>query len=39
VIAEIVSLPSYDAQASALMQEDERQAMEFFIACARTLIP
>jgi hypothetical protein len=34
VIAEIVSLPPYEAQVSALMREDERQAMEFFIACA-----
>lgn len=34
MIAEIVSLPAYDAQVSALLDEDERSAMEFFIACA-----
>jgi hypothetical protein len=34
VIAEIVSLPGYESQASELLREDERMAMEFFIACA-----
>jgi hypothetical protein len=34
VIAEIVSLPGYESQASALLSEDERMAMEFHIACA-----
>jgi hypothetical protein len=34
VIAEIVSLPGYESQVSALMNEDERMAMEFYIACA-----
>jgi hypothetical protein len=34
VIAEIVSLPSYEARVSTLMTDDERIAMEFFIACA-----
>jgi mRNA-degrading endonuclease RelE of RelBE toxin-antitoxin system len=34
VIAEIVSLPGYESQASALLNEEERMAMEFFIACA-----
>jgi hypothetical protein len=34
VIAEIVSLPRYEAQVSALLDEDERLAMEFYIACA-----
>jgi mRNA-degrading endonuclease RelE of RelBE toxin-antitoxin system len=33
VIAEIVSLSAYESQASKLMNEDERLAMEFFIAC------
>ncbi len=33
VIAEIVSLSGYESQVSALLNEDERQAMEFFIAC------
>lgn len=32
MIAEIVSLPRYEAQVAALMSEDERLAMEFFIA-------
>lgn len=31
VIAEIVSLPAYEAQASALLHEEERIAMEFYI--------
>jgi hypothetical protein len=34
VIAEIVSLSGYESQASALLSEDERIAMEFYIACA-----
>jgi hypothetical protein len=34
MIAEIVSLPGYEAQVSALLAEEERMAMEFFIACA-----
>ncbi len=34
VIAEIVSLSAYESQVSALLDEDERMAMEFFIACA-----
>jgi RelE toxin of RelE / RelB toxin-antitoxin system len=34
VIAEIVSLSAYESQVSALLNEDERMAMEFFIACA-----
>src|ERR1700722_3662747 len=34
VIAEIVSLSRYESQVSALVSEDERAAMEFFIACA-----
>jgi len=34
VIAEIVSLSRYESQVSALMDEEERAAMEFFIACA-----
>jgi hypothetical protein len=34
VIAEIVSLPGYETQVSALLSEDERMALEFFIACA-----
>ena len=33
MIAEIVSLARYEAEVSALMDEDERAAMEFFIAC------
>jgi hypothetical protein len=33
VIAEIVSLSAYESQVSKLMEEDERVAMEFFIAC------
>lgn len=33
MIAEIVSLSGYESQVSALMDEDERFAMEFFIAC------
>jgi len=34
VIAEIVSLSGYEPQVAALLDEDERMAMEFFIACA-----
>jgi hypothetical protein len=34
VIAEIVSLSGYESQVSALLNEEERVAMEFFIACA-----
>ena len=34
MIAEIVSLSAYDAQVSKLMDEDERLALEFFIACS-----
>lgn len=34
MIAEIVSLSGYESQVSALLNEDERVAMEFFIACA-----
>jgi hypothetical protein len=32
VIAEIVSLAAYESQVTALLSEDERSAMEFFIA-------
>lgn len=32
MIAEIVSLSAYESQVSALMDEEERAAMEFFIA-------
>jgi len=34
VIAEIVSLSAYESQVSDLLNEDERMAMEFYIACA-----
>jgi mRNA-degrading endonuclease RelE of RelBE toxin-antitoxin system len=34
VIAEIVSLSGYESQVSALLNEEERMAMEFCIACA-----
>jgi RelE toxin of RelE / RelB toxin-antitoxin system len=34
VIAEIVSLSGYEPQVAALLNEEERMAMEFFIACA-----
>jgi hypothetical protein len=34
VIAEIVSLSGYESQVSALLNEDQRIAMEFYIACA-----
>jgi hypothetical protein len=33
VIAEIISLPGYESQVSDLMDEEQRTAMEFFIAC------
>lgn len=33
VIAEIVSLLRYESQVAALMDEEERVEMEFFIAC------
>ena len=34
MIAEIVSLSGYESQVSALLSEEERMAMEFYIACA-----
>ena len=34
MIAEIVSLPGYESQVAALLTDEERMAMEFFIACA-----
>jgi mRNA-degrading endonuclease RelE of RelBE toxin-antitoxin system len=34
VLAEVVSLSAYESQVSALMDDDARMAMEFFIACA-----
>jgi mRNA-degrading endonuclease RelE of RelBE toxin-antitoxin system len=34
MIAELVSLPGYESQVAALLDEEERMAMEFFIACA-----
>lgn len=34
MIAEIVSLTAYESQVSALLGEEERTAMEFFIASA-----
>ena len=34
VIAEIVSVTGYESQVSELLSEEERMAMEFFIACA-----
>jgi hypothetical protein len=34
MIAEIVSLSGYESQVAALLNEEERMAMEFFIACA-----
>lgn len=33
MIAEIVSLSGYEAQVSMLLSEEERMAMEFYIAC------
>ena len=32
MIAEIVSLPAYEAQVAALLDEEEQAAMEYFIA-------
>jgi hypothetical protein len=34
VIAEIVSLPGYESQVSTCLNEEERMAMEFYVACA-----
>ena len=34
MIAEIVSLSGYETQVVALLDEDERMVMEYFIACA-----
>jgi hypothetical protein len=34
VIADVVSLPGYESPVAALLDEDERMAMEFFIASA-----
>jgi hypothetical protein len=34
VIADIVSLSGYESQVSALLNEEERLAMEFYMACA-----
>ena len=34
MIAEIVSLPGYESQVTALLDEEERMEMEFFIARA-----
>ncbi len=34
MIAEIVSLPAYETEVSAIMDDDERLAMEYFVACA-----
>jgi hypothetical protein len=34
VIADVISLSGYESQVSALMNEEERMAMEFYIACA-----
>lgn len=34
VIAEIISLPGYESRVLGFLSEDERMAMEFFIACA-----
>jgi len=34
VIAEIVSLSAYESEVSALLNEDEQMAMEFYIASA-----
>ena len=39
MIAEILSLSGYESQVSALMDEEERLAMEFFIACAPEVHP
>jgi RelE toxin of RelE / RelB toxin-antitoxin system len=34
VIAEVVSLSGYESRVAALLNEEERMAMEFYIACA-----
>ena len=34
MIAEIVSLSGYESRVSALLNEEERLALKFFIACA-----
>lgn len=34
MIAEIVGLSTYESQVSTLLNEDERMAMEFYVACA-----
>jgi len=34
LIAEIVSLSAYESQVSALLNDAERMAMEFYLACA-----
>ena len=34
MIADIVSLSGYESQVSALLDEEERMAMEFYVACA-----
>ena len=34
MIADVISLSGYESQVSALMNEEERMAMEFYIACA-----
>ena len=34
MIAEIVSLSGYESQVSALLNDEERTALEFYIACA-----
>ena len=34
MFAEIVSLSQYESQVSALLNEEERMALEFHIACA-----
>ena len=34
MIAEIVGLSAYESQVSRLLDEDERVAMEFYVACA-----
>ena len=34
MIAEIISLPRYESQVVAVLNEEERMAMEFYIACA-----
>jgi hypothetical protein len=39
VIAEIVSVTGYESQVSELLNEEERMAMEFFIACAPEVHP